>query len=268
MRKVSVLIPTYRPKDYLLKCLESLDKQVLDKSHFRVYIGLNGEQFPFENFVLDVLSEFSFDYEYFYICEAGVSNARNFLINRSGEDYIVFIDDDDLVSPTYLKELLEVSTQEILGISNIYNFESDLSLLKNNYIGLSFNEIKQFEKSKYKARKYFSSPCAKMIHRDMIGGYRFDPKVAKGEDSLFMALISPNIKALNKTSINACYYVYERPGSTTRTKNKKMVEIETLNYLFLQYLKLFFNPKYKTVFIMTRMLATVKKYIQLFGNIK
>ena len=97
----------------------------------------------------------------------------------------------------------------------------------------------------------------------MIGNVRFDPNVAKGEDSLFMALISPNIEAVNKTTSQACYYVYERIGSATRKQIKKRSEIKTLSYLFTQYLKLFFDSKYEKLFIMTRLLATALKFLKL-----
>ncbi|MBE0448933.1 MAG: glycosyltransferase [Actinobacteria bacterium] len=263
MFKLSVLIPTYRPGGYLFNCLESIENQTLNKNLFKVYIGLNGERAPYYQFIQDTLNGFSFDYELIYIEPTGVSNARNALIEISTEDFIVFIDDDDVVSPSYLEELLKVSSKDVMGIANIYNFENTTEEKKPNYIGRTFQTIVDGESSKFKVRKYFSSPWAKMIHREMIGPHRFDIKVAKGEDSLFMALLSPNVKSVKKTCDDACYFVHERVGSVTRRKTLLHSEIKTLNYLTLQYLHFLFTPQYDLPFIATRLAATAFKYLKL-----
>ena len=43
---LTVIIPTYIPKDYLWDCLDSIEKQSLDKDKFQVIIVLNGEKEP------------------------------------------------------------------------------------------------------------------------------------------------------------------------------------------------------------------------------
>src|SRR5690554_2104952 len=92
-KRVSVLMPTYKPGQYLERCLKSLDAQSLSKLDFKVYIALNGLRGEFESFILDVLRACSFEYEFFYLEQAGVSHARNFLIDNSDEEFIVFVDD-------------------------------------------------------------------------------------------------------------------------------------------------------------------------------
>lgn len=263
MKKIAVLIPSYKSGDYLTDCLLSIENQTLDKRFFKVYVALNGEREPYHSFILNTLKDFSFDHELIYIELAGVSNARNVLIEQSTEEFIVFIDDDDVVSPRYLAELLRVSSRNAMGIANIYNFQNTTEEKKPNYIGRTFQTIVDGESSKFKTRKYFSSPWAKMLHREMIATHRFDVKVAKGEDSLFMALLSPNVKCVKKTSEDACYFVHERVGSVTRRKTPIQVEIKTLNHLMLKYLRLLFSPRYAPLFIATRLAATAFKYLKL-----
>jgi len=263
VKKVAVLIPTSKPGNYIEKCLLSIENQTLSKDKYCVYIGLNGPRFPYENYVLQVLSKMSFRYKYLYIPKAGVSNARNILIESSHEDFIVFLDDDDLISENYLENLLKVSTHEYIGISNIYNFKNNLDNLKENYIGKTFNFLNDGETSKYKIRKYFSPSCGKMIHRNMIGNIKFDEKVSKGEDSLFMAMISKNVLGIRKTSKDTCYYVHERIGSLTRRKSKISMEIKTNFYLTYKYLKLLYKKEYDKVFILTRIVATLLKLLKI-----
>jgi len=169
-----------------------------------------------------------------------------------------------LLSENYLENLLNVSTDKFIAISNIYNFEKDINNLKENYIGKTFDLLDDTETSKYKIRKYFSSPMAKMIHRSMIQDIRFDDKVSKGEDSLFMAMISKNVLGIKKTNKDTCYYVYEREGSATRKKVKKSKELKTIFYLTYQYIKLFFRNDYEKLFILTRIMATLRKILKIF----
>lgn len=264
MKEVAVLIPTYKPKEYIEKCFMSLEKQNLDNSKFTVYIALNGPKDDYLKFILKLLEKASFRHKYFYIDKAGVSNARNKLIENSHEEFIVFLDDDDLISENYLENLLNVSTDKLIGVSNIYNFEKDINNLKENYIGKTFDLLDDSETSKYKIRKYFSSPMAKMIHRSMIHDIRFDEKVSKGEDSLFMAMVSRNVLGVKKTNKDTCYFVFEREGSATRKNVKKSKELKTIFYLTYQYIKLFFRNDYEKLFILTRIVATLRKILKIF----
>lgn len=257
MCKISILIPSYKPGDYIVRCLQSIESQTLDKDFFKVYIALNGSAKSFERYLQNVLNEFSFQYELFFLKSAGVSNARNFLIGNSTEEYVVFVDDDDVLSSNYLEELLQVSDIITMGIANVYNFSESIDKVSESYIGKSFKKLDEVTASKYKSRKYFSSPWAKMIHRSIIGNLRFDTKLAIGEDSLFMAQISNRVKAVRKADGSACYYVYEREGSATRRKVHKSKEFKRIIYLLAEYTKMLLSFRYGALFVMTRIAATL-----------
>lgn len=264
MSEISILIPTYKPNWYLERCLQSIEEQTLPKDKFKVYIALNGPKDNFEEVIHSALENTNFNYEFFYLEQAGVSNARNFLIDSSIEDFVVFIDDDDVISKNYLEELLKVSDATNIGIANVYNFSESLDDLKESYIGKSFEKLDKTTSSKYKSRKYFSSPCAKMIHRTIIGNVRFDTELAIGEDSLFMAKISHNVQGVKKTAASACYYVCEREGSATRQKIDKKKELKRIVYLLKEYSKMLLSFRYNTLFIMTRVAATLMHGRRLF----
>ena len=257
MSTIAVLIPTYKPGWYLQRCLQSIEEQTLPKDNFKVYIALNGPKDNFEEVIHSALDSTNFDYEFFYLELASVSNTRNYLIENSAEEYIVFVDDDDVISKNYLEELLKVSDATNIGIANVYNFSESLDDLKGSYIGKSFEKLEKTTSSKYKSRKYFSSPCAKMIHRTIIGNVRFDTELAIGEDSLFMAKISHKVQNVKKTAASACYYVYEREGSATRQKIDKKKELKRIVYLLKEYSKMLLSFRYNTLFIMTRVAATL-----------
>lgn len=261
---IAVLIPTYKPGKYIESCLASIENQLLTKMDFTVYIALNGSDSSSYIYLKKVLKRFTFKYKLYYLSKPGVSFARNFLIDNSSEDFIIFLDDDDLISSNYLLELAKVTTPDTMGISNISNFIDSPSEKKVNYIGNSFKKLKMIETSKVKTRKYYSSPCAKMLHRDMLKNYRFDTFLTNGEDSLFMALISKNITKTQKTAFNTYYYVRERLGSASRKKVCRKNEIKRISYLLKEYFKLLINKDYDTLFIFTRLLATLKHVKKIF----
>lgn len=257
MSKISVLIPSFEPGEYIFSCLQSIERQTLSKSRFEVYIALNGSGEEYAEYLSSVLRGFSFSYHFFVLEKPGVSSARNFLIEASGEEYISFIDDDDIVSSNYLEELLGASSSNVMGVSNIYNFSSSLGDLSESYIGRCFKRLPNITFSKFKSRKYYSSPCAKLIHRNIIGNVRFDENLSTGEDALFMAHISTRVVAVKKTSPSACYYVYERSGSVTRSQVDKAKEFRRILYLMKEYGKMLLSPKHDKLLVLARIAATV-----------
>lgn len=259
MKRIAVLIPTYKPKEYLEKCLKSLNEQTLEKSEYRVYLVLNGPKEPYKKMIQNILANLELNYELIYSPQIGVAHARNRLLAESNEEFIAFVDDDDVISENYLEELLKVSSETDMGISNIVNFSSSTMQIKENYIGKAFQTIKDGETRKMKIRKYFSSPCAKLLHRKMIGDVQFDTNVFKSEDALFMAVISKNIACVKKASSSACYYVYERCDSTSRKPTPFIQDIKFRIYLVSQFVRLLFSYQYDKLFIFSRIIATLKK---------
>lgn len=258
MNKISVLIPTYKPQAYIEKCLNSLQNQTLSKDKYCIYIALNGPQSFYEDYIKELLDNYTFQYEYIYLSEKGVSNARNNLINISKEPYITFIDDDDIVSENFLEELLINVTPQFMSISNVKSFKNNIEESNLNYIGDKFKLLNKTESSKFKSRQYYSSPWAKMLHRDMIGGIRFNTALSKGEDALFMAEISESIVGINKTDPSATYFVNERIGSVTRSKTNSLDEVRRITYLTFKYSKMLVHPNSDKIFIASRILATLK----------
>jgi len=260
---IAVLLPTHKPKDYLERCFKSLDAQTLPKNKFCIYIALNGPREEYEIYIHAILYEFNFHYKYIYLNKPSVSHARNHLIEISSEPYITFMDDDDVVSSNYLESLLEQADEKFIAISNVCNFTENIENLTPNYMGLAFNRLSNKEISKLKIRKFFSSSCGKLIHRNIIGTTRFDTKLTAGEDSLFMTELSHRVVGVKKTDSSACYYVYERPGSTTRSKVNKWREIKRINYLLWKYSFMMFGRQDK-LFVLSRIAATMKHVKRLF----
>lgn len=105
--KISVIIPTYKPQDYLWECLDSLVAQTFPKEDFEVILVLNGCHEPWNSTIREYIDTRmqGMNVNYMHTNQGGVSNARNIALDKVKGEYITFIDDDDLISPTYLEVL-------------------------------------------------------------------------------------------------------------------------------------------------------------------
>lgn len=262
--KISVIIPTYKPADYIWECLDSLEKQTFSKIDFEVILVLNGCNEPYYSQLKEYIAKSAVQYNFLQTDEGGVSNARNIALDNAKGEYITFIDDDDFVSPTFLEELYAKSSPDTISLCYPYAFND------GDMTQLSFSLTKQYEncvsygKQRYpRARKYFSGPCMKLIPMSFIQGRRYNPRFKNGEDSLFMFLISDKFKWVDFTSQNSIYYRRFREGSAIRNRSFQN-RITNAISLIREYLRIFFSDltSYNLMFFVTRILGTIKSVIK------
>lgn len=258
--KVSVIIPSYKPSYYLWDCLDSLILQTIPAVEFEILVILNGCKEPY---YADI-SEYIYNHRNNNIRliqtdVPGVSNARNLGIEASNGEYITFIDDDDIVSPTYLTSLLNVSSPTCIGCANSYAFVDDISECKPNFLRKAFVKCYGQSFSLFGYRKFLSPPVVKMIHRNIIADARFPVTFRKSEDSIFCMLLTPRIKDMKLTDDSAIYYQRKRQGSVMRTRNSRIKEIWHFLKLEFEYIKLVLKHplRYNYVFVMSRMVAAI-----------
>lgn len=262
--KISVIVPTYRPQGYLWKCLDSVYNQTFPKSDYELVLVLNGCNEPFHLQIKDWLDKHSdLQVQFFQTDEGGVSNARNIALNNAKGEYITFIDDDDLISPSYLQELYDNAAPDTVSLCYPYAF-NDGEVGKQLPYGITdaycYYMDHRCTSLSSKVRKYFSGPCMKLIPMSFIQGRRFDVRFRNGEDSLFMFLISDKIKKIAFTSKDATYYRRYRDNSAyTRGKTKREI-ISNKMSMIKAYISIYLkNPqKYSLFFFITRLLGTLR----------
>lgn len=261
---ITVIIPTYKPQEYIEQCLRSLELQTLDKNLFEVFVILNGEKIPYYSYIQRLISSYTFRSRLFYTDIAGVSNARNIGIDNAAGDYICFIDDDDYISSDYLKDLYScISDHNTIVASNVKTFTTDSEILGDDYISIAFDKFtKHPTNSIFKKRKFLSSSCCKLIAKSVIGFYRFDTNYKLGEDSLFMFSISKNIKHIVLSSNSAIYHRRIRPGSASRQKQTCLSRIRIMMGLVRAYVRIYVTNirKYSLLLFLSRIAAVIKTY--------
>lgn len=262
---ISVIIPTYKPQDYLWVCLDSLYNQTLRKELYEVVLVLNGCKVPYHSQIINWIKEHpQMRMKYIQTEVTGVSNARNIAIEAAEGDYITFLDDDDYFSKNTLFRLYEKATP-----NDIILFKPLAFLDGENECFAYSRTFEYYEKRRnekllfYKVRRNFSGPVMKLFPRDVINEKRFDVSFKNGEDSLYMFLISDRMRYVRFAEDDAIYYRRVRTNSAaTCSKSFKTVFLNSCRLSF-EYTKIFIrNPiGYSFIFYMTRVLGSVRAII-------
>ena len=261
---VSVIIPTYEPGSYLFDCIDSLVIQTLDKRLFEVLVILNGRKQPHFDSIQRYLRQFAnVNINLSYCSIPHVSAARNQGIELAKGQYLIFIDDDDLISTTYVERLWEKSTPKGLVFSNVLSFETHVDDFKKINLSNSFDRNRNIKPSWMTMRSHLSLVWGKLIPKEIISEDRFDLKFKNGQDSLFMALISSKIKEYRLSEGDAIYYWRTRSNSASRKSKTIFYEIKNAVALMSAFLKIYFSKplSYNFWFFVTRLLAVNKRLL-------
>lgn len=261
--KISVIIPTYQPGDYLYDCLSSLKTQNFPYCDFEVIIVLNGTQHPYEEKILNYVNTEMADIfvNYIYSNISGVSNARNIGMENTKGEYILFVDDDDLISSDYLHELYNYRVENGIVNSNMKPFKHDVLNLSDNFLSNAYSSNRKTNpENLLKLRSFLSTPCAKLIPEKIILDSRFDPSVAIGEDSLFMFLLSDRIKTINLCpNPDVLYYIRMRHDSASRKKRALFFRINSSCRLIAKYTNIYIRhiSRYNFLLYLSRVAGTI-----------
>lgn len=103
---VSVIIPTYKPNDYLNDAVESVLNQNCKDIKLEVVIGVNGGN---QEYHQQLKSRYSSDsrVQVCYTEKSGVSAGRNNALKSVQYSHVMFLDDDDIYSPGYIGEMVK-----------------------------------------------------------------------------------------------------------------------------------------------------------------
>jgi glycosyltransferase involved in cell wall biosynthesis len=259
---ISVIIPTYRPANYIYDCLFSIKNQSISKELFEVLIILNGDKEPYYTdigtFIKDKLV--LYHVHLIYSSAKGVSNARNIGIEKSKGKYIAFVDDDDIISKEYLHEMYDIAKKDIMPLSYWKVFKNNIIDNTDDYITNRYEKRVNKKICILNVRSYFSTSCAKLIDRNTIGNMLFNEKFQNGEDSLFMFSISDKIKKMQFTSKNCVYYRRLRKDSLSSRKKSLVNRANNFMGLFLAYTAVYLKKplRYSFLFYISRILAYFK----------
>lgn len=258
--KISVIIPTYRPKDYLWQCLESLASQAMDKSQFEVIVVLNGCAEPWQTSIRSFINDKMKDMRVVLMQtdKAGVSSARNKGIEVAKGEYIAFLDDDDWLSPSALQDMYSIAKPQTIVCCDVQCVYPITKVISTDYLHDSYIRNKDSNASLWSARSYFSTSCCKLIPKEIISNTRFDSRFVVGEDSLFMAQLAYRVKNICFASPSAVYYRRLSVDSASRKQRTILWRISQCFWLNSAYLGAWIrHPLIDPRFPLSRMVGTM-----------
>lgn len=109
--RFSVIVPVYNRIDEVRDLLESLAKQTV--RNFEVVIVEDGSSEPCRS-VVEEFSARGLDVQYHFKENEGRSIARNYGMERSKGDWLIFFDSDCVIPPTYFAELEKTISEKPL----------------------------------------------------------------------------------------------------------------------------------------------------------
>ena len=241
---VSIIVPIYNSEETLIKCLDSILKQ--KDTNFEVILINDGSS----DESLNICRHYSNNYENIIIIDKkneGSSVARNKGIDRASGRYIMFVDSDDWIEDTMLKDKYELAIKYnadmiISGIKIDYMKKNEIvKTIVNNYKfsfwknidEISSNIINIFESA------LINSSCNKLYKSSILKeNYIYFPRTEVGEDTLFNLSV---LKKINNLLITDKSYYHYNKFDNKETLTGKIIDESYNKYVYIheEMLRLF-----------------------------
>ncbi len=212
---VSIIVPVYNVEQYLEKCVNS----IINQSYKNLEIILVDDGATDNSGkICDELAKLDNRIKVYHKENGGLSDARNYGVERATGEYIGFVDSDDYIDPEMYEKLYEAIKKENVDVA-----ECNLKIIYPNRVELYTNEkyfrvcTKQEYLEEYlKIDKVFGSACVRLIKSNIVKKLKF-PIGKLYEDTYYAHDL---IREVDKYVImdNPYYNYFMREESITNTK--------------------------------------------------
>ena len=216
---ISVIIPVYNVEEYLHYAIESLEKQTY--KNFEIILVNDGST-DNSGELCDEYSEKYSNVRVFHKENGGLSDARNFGVQKAKGEFITFLDPDDYLE-VYSLELLAgiqemydcdiVSTR--VKATELYNVYSNHYLTEENFKNVVIMDRDVFLEEAFYDKVATVSACGKLYRKSIL-----EIPFPKGRIYEDLYIISEHVGKANKivhTPLQI-YNYYKRQGSIVNSK--------------------------------------------------
>jgi GT2 family glycosyltransferase len=216
--KISVVIPTYKRPQLLLRCLDALSQQNLSSTEFEIIVVSDG---PDED-TMNMLDSFAHKTRHTIrsfstAVKAGPADARNFGWKSAIGKLIAFTDDDCIPDPQWLTSMLKSFTE---------NGSSMVAFSGNTIVPIS-NPPTDYELniSHLATAEFITANCACTREAlELVGGFDENFKMAWREDSdLQFKFIRQGIPVLKVANAKVTHPVRKHKWGVSLKEEKKGV---------------------------------------------
>ena len=223
--KVSVIVPVYNVDQYLGKCLDSLVKQTLQD--IEIIVVNDGSPDNSQVIIEEYANKYPEKIRAFVKPNGGVSDARNFGVQKAKGEYLTFADSDDYVR----SDMYEIMYEKAMGeksdivVSNFYRLvnneiEPYMTVPSNSWAGKT---VEENPKILLQSQPYLWN---KIYRREWYMENYFEFPVGQWfEDSAVIYNMLYSAKVIS--SVYECLYIYrvDRPNSITNSVCHKMFDV-------------------------------------------
>ncbi len=216
MRLVSIVIPVYNVKNYLLRCVCSVRRQTYQNLDI---ILVDDGSTDGSGGICDKIAEQDNRVQVIHKPNGGLGSARNAGIAQAKGDYIGFVDSDDWIESEMVQKMLELMQAEGAQIAacNICRVEENG---EKSYYSECFDERLTYTTEQAltelpKNERLSNSMCNKLFHRDTLSGLRISESMHY-EDNPFTPQCIARAERIVYTGV-PYYNYYERSGSISRS---------------------------------------------------
>lgn len=221
--RVSIIVPVYNVENYLAKCLDSLVKQSLPD--IEILVVNDGSKDNSEKIIEGYAQKYPEKIKAYTKENGGLSDARNFGIDRATGDYIGFVDSDDYVTETMFEEMLLLAEKHNakMVISNIQKVDENGKVVQKLTQLPNMPEKITLENnfSVFSDISYFA--CNKLFKKELFNQKRFK-KGVHFEDIQLIPQLLLECETIAQTQ-NFHYQYLERTDSITKTHTGKGLDM-------------------------------------------
>lgn len=205
---ISIIVPVYNAQIVLDRCVESIINQT-----YRMWelILINDGSTDSSGAICDNYAENDSRIRVVHKENGGVSSARNYGLKEARGEYVTFIDADDWIESTYLKDLLSLGDADII-ISGFHFCDETVYFNSATLIPRLYGEV---AKKILTNRLLISTPWCKLFKRGILAtsGLYFDKRIRLGEDTIFCLEYLGKCNSLKIVEGTGYHYTGEWGGS-------------------------------------------------------
>ena len=229
--KFSIVVPVYNVENYLNKCIDSILNQTY--KNFEVILVDDGSTDKSSN-ICDKYAKNNSKIKAFHKKNGGLSDARNFGVENTTGDYLLFIDSDDYIEPLLLEKLnnciLKGNVDLIRFGLNIIDQDYKFKFSSIEYECINNNPLDLLDK--LISTKFLEPACFYCYNLNFFKENKFKYEIGKlHEDFGLTPLIICKAKSMSWINYNAYNYV-QRNGSIVNSKNKDIDKKKAYDMLF------------------------------------
>lgn len=221
MKRLSIIIPAYNVAQYITRCIESCEKQLIQSEDLEIiFVDDGSTDNTFE--VVQTLQEKYSNIIYQHQENAGQATARNKGLSLATSNYIWFVDADDYLTDDGVQELLDIAYRESLDVQAFdLQFVDDDGNCSPFYINNKSSERVMNGHTFFTQVSMPHSPCIALFRKQFL----IDNHLLFKEGLYFedFELTSRLYCLADRASYNAevHYNYYQRTGSTMKSTDKQ-----------------------------------------------